>query len=90
MRVLVDQQLVPHAVSRTVIVIQPHLPQRATRKRIQLMPLSPGRELQSNERQKASQHGGVVQALLRIDFPHASVRVASVVPLTYWPPESFR
>ncbi|SAH88497.1 Uncharacterised protein [Enterobacter asburiae] len=69
MRVLVDQQLVPHAVSRTVIVIQPHLPQRATRKRIQLMPLSPGRELQGNERQKASQHGGVVQALLRIDFP---------------------
>ena len=66
-----------HAVSRTVIVISPISPQQATRKHPADAP-GPGRELQGNEATKASPHGGVVQAL-RIDFPHASVRVASVV-----------
>ena len=63
-----DQKLMPHAMPCAVIVIQPHLPQRTTREGIQLMPLSARGELQGNERQKASQHGGVVQALLRVDL----------------------
>ncbi|SAD04388.1 Uncharacterised protein [Enterobacter cloacae] len=63
-----DKKLMTHAMPRAVIVIQSHLPQRTTRKGIQLMSLSPGRELQGNQREEASQHGGVVQALLRVDL----------------------
>ncbi|CZW00387.1 Uncharacterised protein [Enterobacter cloacae] len=60
MRVLMDKQLMTHAMARSVIEIQPHLPQRPTREGIKLMPLGAGRELQGNQRQKAFQHGGIV------------------------------
>jgi hypothetical protein len=65
-RVLMNQQLMPHAMTRSVIEVDPQLPQRPAGKGINLMTLRARGELQSDNRQKAFQHRGVVQTALRI------------------------
>ena len=63
--VFMDKKLMPHAMSRAVIVIQPHFPQRTSRESVQLMPVCAGWELQGYQRQEASQYGGIMHTLLR-------------------------
>ena len=93
-RAFVHRQIAADAVAGAVVEVEAGLPQRLPGERVELRAGGAVGEHRARDRDMALQHAGEALAHfiahVLAGSPIATVRVMSVVPSSYWPPESIR